>query len=228
MPEREEASARRQQVLAAIQQASTPPGVSEVAAAVGIHLNTARFHLSALETEGVIERLPAEPSGQGRPRARYRARPGQALGQIRRYQMLAEILLSQLSTADEPSTAAIEAGHAWGAHLITRPAPFHQIDSDEAVERLVAMLDGLDFAPELATREDSRERIRLRHCPFFELADPHRNIVCALHLGLMRGGLAELGAPITVGALEPFAEPDACLAHLAPLRAARAPGEGPA
>jgi hypothetical protein len=32
----------------------------------------------------------------------------------------------------------------------------------------------------------------------------------------MQGALAEMRAPLTVTDLEPFAEPDVCLAHLAP------------
>jgi hypothetical protein len=38
-----------------------------------------------------------------------------------------------------------------------------------------------------------------------------------VHLGLMQGALAALRAPITVGRLEPFAEPDLCLTHLRPV-----------
>ena len=46
------------------------------------------------------------------------------------------------------------------------------------------MLDGLDFAPEpVADGNGSADRIRLRHCPFLELVEPHRNLVCPLHLG---------------------------------------------
>ena len=79
------------------------------------------------------------------------------------------------------------------------------------------MLGDLDFAPEpVAGEHGSPDRIRLRHCPFLELAEPHRDLVCPLHLGLMQGALAELRAPVTVTALTPFAETTACLAHLTP------------
>lgn len=79
------------------------------------------------------------------------------------------------------------------------------------------MLEDLDFAPEpVATEHGPPERVRLRHCPFLELAEPHRDLVCAVHLGLMQGALSELGAPITVTRLAPFAEPTACLAELTP------------
>ena len=32
----------------------------------------------------------------------------------------------------------------------------------------------------------------------------------------MQGALAQLGGPVTVDRLEPFAEPDLCVAHLSP------------
>jgi predicted ArsR family transcriptional regulator len=98
--------------------------------------------------------------------------------------------------------------------VVPRPPPFRTVDRAEAVARLVAMLEDLDFAPDPA--DDPPEWIRLRHCPFLELARPHRDLVCPVHLGLMQGALSELAAPITVDRLEPFAEPTACLAHLTP------------
>ena len=58
--------------------------------------------------------------------------------------------------------------------------------------------------------------IRLRHCPFLELAEEYGDLVCRIHLGLMQGALAELRAPVTAAVLEPFAEPGACLARLEP------------
>jgi predicted ArsR family transcriptional regulator len=97
------------------------------------------------------------------------------------------------------------------------------VSPEVALTQLVAMLDDLDFAPEpVHTRSDGIEGadgpdvVRLRHCPFLELADPHRDLVCRVHLGLMQGALAELKAPVSVTSLVPFEEPDACLAHLAP------------
>jgi hypothetical protein len=45
--------------------------------------------------------------------------------------MLAKILLGQLSaTNDDPPAAATAAGRAWGAHLVPRPPPFHEITRD--------------------------------------------------------------------------------------------------
>ena len=62
--------------------------------------------------------------------------------------------------------------------------------------------------------------IRLRHCPFLELAEAYGQLVCRIHLGLMQGALAELRAPVTAAQLEPFAEPDACVIRLEPANVA--------
>ena len=141
-------SERRRQVLDTIQRAAEPVGVSEIADHLDVHPNTARFHLEALVSDGIIERVPDTPSGPGRPRVGYRARPGLARGGARRYRELAEILLGHLSaTSDDPAAAATAVGRTWGAHLVPRPAPFDNVTRDEAVERLTAMLGDLDFAP---------------------------------------------------------------------------------
>jgi len=46
------------------------------------------------------------------------------------------------------------------------------------------------------------------------VAEEHREIVCGVHLGLMRGVLAEQSAPVAAERLEPFVEPNLCIAHL--------------
>ena len=208
--------ARRHQILEAIYRSPAPLGASEIAAQVGIHPNTARFHLGALMAEGVIERTVEEPCGPGRPRVVYRARPGMARGGERRYQLLAEILLGCLPETASGHAAA-DAGHAWGEHVIGRAAPFQQVSQAEAVSRVLMLLDELAFAPEtLATGDDLPARVRLRHCPFLELAEHHRDIICPLHLGLIQGAFAGLASPVTATELIPFAEPDACVVHLAP------------
>ena len=41
-------------------------------------------------------------------------------------------------------------------------------------------------------------------------------MICGVHLGLMRGALEALGAPLEATRLEPFVAPHLCLAHLTP------------
>lgn len=229
-PAGERIGPRRREVLDVLRTASGALGVAEVAERLGVHPNTVRFHLEALVGEGLVEPEALEPSGPGRPRTVYAPRPGMDRGGTRRYQMLAQALLGQLaSTGPDARSTVMEAGEAWGRSL-TDPSPLPsgpsgpsgQSGAGEAAARLVGLLDDLGFEPAAATSEgaggESPSVIRLQHCPFLELAEEHGQLVCPLHLSLMQGALAEMGAPLTVTNLEPFAEPDACLAHLAPTR----------
>jgi len=218
---RGDGGARRRQILEAIHRSPAPLCASEIAGRAGIHPNTARFHLDALVADGVVERMPAEPRGPGRPRIVYRARPGMALGGERRYRVLAEILLGYLTSVTSggtAATAAADAGRAWGEHVIPRAAPLHEVGCAEAVARVLMMLDELAFAPEtVAGDDDVPAQVRLRHCPFLELAEDHSDIVCSLHLGLIQGAFAGLRSPMTASELIPFGEPDACLVRLTPV-----------
>ncbi len=212
---------RRRAVLEALRAAGEPLGVAELAERLALHPNTVRFHLDALVSEGAVERAVEQPSGPGRPRTVYAVRPGMDRGGERRYRLLAQILLSRLA-AEGPAaeTAAVEAGQIWGRHLVEPLPPFHRPSAPEAVDRLTAMLADLGFDPDPADATTGPpSQVRLRHCPFLELAEEYGSIVCPLHLGLMQGALTELRAPVAAGVLEPFAEPDACLAHLVPAQA---------
>ena len=209
-------SARRGEVLAVLRAAAAPLGVAETAERVGVHPNTVRFHLDALVADGLVERHPQEPAGRGRPRTVYAPRPGMDRGGSRGYELLARMLLSRLAaTGPEAPAAAREAGREWGRFLVGPPPPFNRPAPEESAARLVGLLDDLGFAPD-PEGGPVPSRIRLRHCPFLELAEEYGQLVCPLHLALMQGALDELGAPLTATDLEPFAEPDACLAHLAP------------
>jgi predicted ArsR family transcriptional regulator len=215
------AGSRRARVLEVLREADEPLGAADVAARTGGHVNTARFYLDALVAEGTVVRALDPPSGAGRPRAVYAPRPGMNRAGIRSYRLLAQILLSNLSSAGpDAAETARQAGRTWGGYLSGPPVPFQRLSGEEAVARLTALLDDLGFAPEPGQPEPGQHVppsvIRLRHCPFLELAEEYGDLVCRIHLGLMQGALAELRAPVTAARLEPFAEPGACLARLEP------------
>ncbi|WP_324786045.1 helix-turn-helix transcriptional regulator [Streptomyces sp. H51] len=212
-------SPRRREVLEVLRAAAAPLGVTDLAERMRVHPNTVRFHLDALVSEGLVQRRTEEPSGRGRPRTVYAAEPGMHRGGTREYRLLAQVLLSQLaSTGPEAHRAAAEAGRAWGAFLVDPAPPLRQPTAGQAADGLVALLDDLGFAPtaEHDGGAEAPQRIRLRHCPFLELAEEYGQLVCPLHLGLMQGALAGLRAPLDAVRLEPFATPDSCVAHLRP------------
>lgn len=213
-------SPRRREVLDVLRAAPSPLGVTEAAERMGVHPNTVRFHLDTLVTEGLVERRTAPSSGPGRPRTVYTARPGMDRGGTRDYRLLARVLLSRWASADpaEARAEATETGRAWGGFLVDPPPPFERPTAERSTAALLALLDELGFDPRPEGGESPGgppSRIRLRHCPFLELAEEYGRLVCPLHLGLMQGALARLDAPLTATGLEPFAEPDSCIAHLA-------------
>ncbi len=202
---------RRAEVLARLREAGAPLSVAEVAEQTGLHVNTARFHLDGLVGDGLADRHTEERDVPGRPRILYAARGG-APGP-RSYGLLAEMLTGLVASLDDAGPAAVEAGKAWGRHLVERAAPSQQVDADEAVARLNRVLDAVGFQPEVHPGEQGSE-IRLHHCPFREVAERHTDVVCAIHLGLMQGALDELRAPVQAESLQPFTTPTLCTAQL--------------
>jgi predicted ArsR family transcriptional regulator len=194
--------------------------IIEIADVLDVHPNTVRFHLDGLVGEGQVEQVEPARRGPGRPPLMFRAIRQMDRGGTRHYKLLAEILSMGFAADVEASAKAQAAGRAWGQKVEAEldSAPEAVTSADYAVARLVDVLDDLGFAPELRTAEGERQ-VGLRHCPFLELAETGSRVVCPVHLGLMQGALETWAAPVTVDRLEPFVEPDLCLAHLKPVGA---------
>src|SRR5262249_36314948 len=114
----------RARVLSLLRDADAPATAHEIAAATGLHSNTARFHLEALVGDGLAVRETQSRSTPGRPGTTYRAAGAGAAGG-RRYRLLAKMLAS-LITGIVPGAdrAATEAGREWGAYLTQQPPPY--------------------------------------------------------------------------------------------------------
>jgi predicted ArsR family transcriptional regulator len=208
--------ASRTHVLQVLQEADLALTVEDVAERVGRHPNTVRFHLDGLVGAGLATRVREDRDLPGRPHTLYCSTPDSPRAGRRSYQLLAEILTSYLAgQRRQPAQAAERADAAWGRFLAERPKPFQRIDAAAATDQLVRALDDVGFAPEPVARGRQRQ-VLLHHCPFREVAQEHREIVCSVHLGLMRGLLTELDAPVEAQQLDPFVEPDLCVAHLGP------------
>jgi len=205
----------RASVLDMLQAADRPLGVREVADRLGLHVNTARFHLEALVEAGLAVREAEDRQTPGRPRIGYQPTADGPAGP-RRYRLLAEMLASLVTgTVPEPRSAAEEAGRVWGAYLTQQPPPYKRPTAAEAIATLTATMEGMGFAPQLVTDGDAgRYQLRLRQCPFREVAEQHTDVICGLHLGLIRGSFELMRAPVTADRLDPFVEPNLCIASL--------------
>lgn len=220
------ASTRRDAILRLLREATRPLSVGEMAAQLQVHPNTVRFHLDDLSRRGQVEQLLGDTAGRGRPPVRFRATRRMDPAGPTSYQLLATMLTSLLAGGPNARDRATELGRAWGPRLIASApsGPWHprQPTRRAAVTQLTGMLATLGFAPE-PVNGSTATSVRLRHCPFLqvvtdgqgELDESSSAVICSLHLGLMQGALAAVGGPVTVDLLEPFAQPDLCVAHLA-------------
>ena len=185
----------------------------ELGRLVGLHPNTVRSHVDQLVDAGLVRTVTASAAGRGRPRVLYEALTDSPPPAQNGYLLLAQILASYLLSTDRPQALAENAGQAWGRYLTEKPPPFAGVSADEARDRVVRLFTELGFMPEAV--EDSDElKILLHRCPFREVAESNQAVVCAVHLGMLKGALAEMGAPLQASSLEPFVEPTLCVAHL--------------
>jgi predicted ArsR family transcriptional regulator len=205
----------RVRILEALQEAESPLDARELGTRVGLHWNTVRSHLRVLAQAGLVSTRREERTRPGRPRVLYEAAAesfdDRALASHR---LLVQILASYLAGSERnPSARAEEAGRAWGTHLVRKPPPFASISKEETIDEVVHLHEQFGFRPELR-RAKSGQEIVLKRCPFQELATTYPAVICSVHLGLLRGALAELGTGVESDSLEPFAEPGACVAHM--------------
>lgn len=202
--------------------------VQAIAEQVGLHTNTVRSHLDQLMQAGLVESAVQERRTPGRPRLVFRARPTSGAGPKDSYKVLAQILASGIREGEPaPGAVAAEAGRRWGQHLQEQgDAGAEPVDSARALERIVALLDEVGFAPRIAnspgTAPDADATsaastvIEVHQCPFYDVAREHTEVVCSVHLGLIQGALVQMQAPPATIRLEPFVRPDLCLVHVAP------------
>ncbi len=201
------ASHTRRQVLGAITRSAQPVDALTIAAELGLHVTTVRFHLDQLERADLVRRQGGAEPRRGRPRIRYVAVPGPADDSR---EQLIEVLAGALAERPDGRARSIEAGHRWADALAPAApdVPQHSGDGDD-VEPLVHVLDDLGFDPLRATDDV----IRLRACPFRDAARDHPQVVCSVHRGLIEQLLRSRGAARRADLL-PFVEPDLCLVTL--------------
>lgn len=218
----------RSVVLDLLRSAGSPLGVQEVAARTGLHVNTVRFHLEGLARAGLARRQAEERDRPGRPRVVYEAVPDETGAGTRSYRLLAEMLAGLVAHAvPDPAEAARDAGRVWGRYLTEAPPPFHRTEADDAARRLAKVMSDVGFVADVAPPTAPGPHVRLRHCPFKEIAEHRREVVCPMHLGLMQGALEQMRAPFGAERLEPLVEPSLCLAHLSRVPAAGLPEDVP-
>jgi len=205
-------SKSRTAVLEALRAAQAPTAVPALAASTGLHANTLREHLDALVARGLVRRERSVPSGRGRPAWLYEAVEPELGTAGTEYAGLAAALAGHIHrTSTSPERDAVEAGHTWGADLARRAGPPASGTQTDARRQVLAILDRVGFAPTAGERATTAH---LTRCPLLETAKEYPDVVCGVHLGIVRGALEEYGADSDRTRLLPFAEPGACRLEL--------------
>ena len=206
---------RRDVILQLLRVSAEPRSIASVADELGVHPNTVRFHLDALARAGRVEQVLGDSAGRGRPPVLFRASRRMDPAGPTNYRLLASILTGYVAGHPDAAGVAVELGRSTSPALMPSSAQRRAPSKTRAVAELAKLLADLGFEPEPLDARRARE-IRLRHCPFQNLAEQHGEVICSVHLGLMQGALSAMRAPVTVDRLDPFVEPDLCVAHLTP------------
>jgi predicted ArsR family transcriptional regulator len=82
----------------------------------------------------------------------------------------------------------------------------------DAAGRVSRLFAEMGFAPELSATDTGRQ-LELHACPFRAVAREYPEVVCSIHVGLLRGSLARLGVRAEIS-LQPFVGPELCVAQL--------------
>lgn len=152
-------------------------GRDEVAGALGVGRTLAAFHLDKLVEAGLLEVSFARRSGRsgpgaGRPAKLYRRAAGEHVVSVppRSYLSAAELLAEAVdrSGADE------------AAYKVAREEGRKAATGVDAVEVLAAR----GYEPEV-----DGAAVRLRNCPFHQLAQRFPPLVCGMNLALVEGVL---------------------------------------
>jgi predicted ArsR family transcriptional regulator len=203
--------------------ANGPCTVSSLAMLTGQHENTIREHLDALVDEDLTIKYQSAEHLRGRPAWFYRLSDDRDQVRTGEYAGLASALAGSIARSSaHPGDDAIEAGRAWARELVRhselKPVVNHgQLAKVSAIatrRKVISLLNRLGFAPK---QNAGLTKNKLTRCPLLDATRQYPDIICNVHLGIVRGALSEFGATSTEidkADLQPFSEPGACILRM--------------
>jgi predicted ArsR family transcriptional regulator len=205
------AVASRAQLLALLRASDRPSTAHELAETSGLHVNTVRFHLDVLEDAGLVRHERAPTGGRGRPRMVYAAvaeRPSAG------YEFLAGALAEHW--AGDPAERARRAERAGYDMALpsTDDRPREPLSFSDAVVEVTTLFAAMGFQPDVVPVGGGGAQIRLHCCPFRAVAADYPEVVCSMHLGMLRRTLVDTGGAASATRLNPFVEPELCVATI--------------
>lgn len=192
-----------------------PVSIRELSARLSLHPNTLRPHLHRLQEAGLVRREVRKGASVGRPQTLYVA-VEQVGREGRDFRLLSEILAG-LATGARARGRAAELAREWGEYLAIQGGPKPGTKARHNLAVLQEAMAAAGFDPRFRRATDGAVEITLRDCPFRELLEDHRELVCAVHRGLLEGMLGALKPPLVLDAFAPLTERATCrLAASAP------------
>jgi predicted ArsR family transcriptional regulator len=190
--------------------AGRPVSVREMSRRLALHPNTLRPHLRRLEEAGLVSREVRKTASVGRPQTLYTIRETEG-EQGRDYRLLAE-MLSGLVRGKRALQQAQGLARQWGAYLVAQggPKPGVKLPARRNLAILQEAMAKAGFQPRFRREPGTAIEVTLRDCPFRDLADDHRDLVCTLHRGLLEGMMGGLKPPLAIREFRPFAERGIC------------------
>lgn len=178
----------RARVLALLQGAPGPLSVADVADELGLHKNSARFHLEGLRESGYVECTTEATGHLGRPPLMFAATSDSPNVTNSHLMELAQVLISSfVSPLPGAQRLAEEAGYAWGRKATD--------EGSDPVEGLVSQLADRGFR---TVAEGGT--LTFTRCPFRgEIGPAELPVVCAIHQGFVDGYLDATATGVTAG-----------------------------
>lgn len=189
---------------------SRPVSRDEAASAVDISRPLAAYHLDRLADSGLLDvsfqrRSGRQGPGAGRPAKLYSrsAEPVELSVPARDYAFLAELLARSLESEAAPPRDALRdiARHAGAVSRSAQPATRSGRAAGSSLGELLAERGYEPY-------EDAEGTLRLRNCPFQDLARDHRELVCGANLAFVEGIVGAVSVPGVRSRLDP--RPDEC------------------
>ena len=198
----------RRRLYEVVTRQAGPVSRDEAAAAAGIGRALAVYHLDKLVEAGLLTASYQRPTGRsgpgaGRPAKLY-ARSGREFVVSvppREYELAARLLVEVVEADPSGRSRAIlgEAAHRLGTELGNAFRPDAAGSGSGRREGTGRDATRRELEGALARQGYEPGRgddgfIRLRNCPFHQLAERHRDVVCGMNLALVEGLVAGLDA----------------------------------
>jgi predicted ArsR family transcriptional regulator len=138
--------------------------------------------------------------------------------------LLAGMLVGVAAASGAAPEDAADIGRIQGRAAAARLAALVEDDDSDlaaaCLDALVADLTRVGFDPAVVS-DDGGATVAFTHCPFYELAEAHPEIVCHLHRGMVEGLVTAIGG-LEVAAFGTLVDRQPCQVELA----AAVPGGG--